>query len=375
MVAGFGKLASRMYALFARNPSTAPVVVALCGLRAADRVLEVGCGAGGALDLVAKRIGTDRVAAVDPSPTFVTMVRNRVPAADVRVSSAEDLPFDDGTFTVIYSVASMHHWDDRSKGLAMIVSKLAPGGRLLIAERALSSPGHGITTDQARVVIAELERLGLTDVRAGDHAAGRHRLTVISATRRIRVSAGLVILVGPPASGKTSFVRALIEHGQIDEESVVSSDEIRAELFGVPPIEADPDAMDASVFEERDRRVIARLAAGQSVVAESTNVTRQARRRLVTIARRFDAPVTMLRFPVDTTELLRQHGERERPDLTPEDVRAYAAVMMREASAEQLRSEGAVAVHDVPGRPQGSTALEAAERFSFEPCRSPGCLG
>lgn len=183
LMAGFGKLASRMYALFSRNPSTAPVVVELCALRADDRVLEVGCGAGGAVDLVAQRIGADHIAAVDPSPTFVTMVRDRVPGADVRVSGAEDLPFDDGSFTVIYSVASMHHWDDRSAGLATIAAKLAPGGRLLIAERALASPGHGITPDQTRVVVAELERLGLTDVDAADHAAGRRRLTVISATR------------------------------------------------------------------------------------------------------------------------------------------------------------------------------------------------
>jgi predicted kinase len=48
----------------------------------------------------------------------------------------------------------------------------------------------------------------------------------------IRVPAGLVVLVGPPASGKTSFVRALITRRQIDEEAVVSSDETRAELFG-----------------------------------------------------------------------------------------------------------------------------------------------
>lgn len=169
--------------MFTRNPSTARAVVELCRLRPDDQVLEVGCGAGGGVDLVAQRIGADRIAAVDPSPTFVTMVGKRVPGADVRVSGAEDLPFDDGTFTVIYSIASMHHWDDRSKGLATIAAKLAPGGRLLIAERALTSPGHGITPDQVQVVVAELERLGLTDVHADAHRAGRRRMTVITAYR------------------------------------------------------------------------------------------------------------------------------------------------------------------------------------------------
>ena len=182
-MAGFGPLASRVYALFTRNPSTAPAIVELSELRADDHVLEVGCGAGAGVVLVAQRIGADRTAAVDPSPTFVTAVRKRVPGADVRISGAEDLPFDDGSFTVIYSIASMHHWDDRSQGLATIVAKLAPGGRLLIAERALTSPGHGITDRQAQVVIADLERLGLTEVHAREHSAGRRRMTVITASK------------------------------------------------------------------------------------------------------------------------------------------------------------------------------------------------
>ncbi|MFG2334263.1 AAA family ATPase [Streptomyces sp. NPDC048604] len=182
----------------------------------------------------------------------------------------------------------------------------------------------------------------------------------------IRVPTGLVVLVGPPASGKTSFVRALIARRQIDEEAVVSSDEIRAELFGTSPAQAESDAAaDARIFEERDRRIVARLATGHSAVAESTNVTPQARARLIAIARRFNAPVTMLRFNPDVTDLLQQFTERGRTDLTAEDIRTYAAIMTRGASADQLRSEGATTVHDVPGRRQATTPAEAAAHFSF----------
>jgi predicted kinase len=182
----------------------------------------------------------------------------------------------------------------------------------------------------------------------------------------IRVPAGLVVLVGPPASGKTSFVRALIARRQIDEEAVVSSDEIRAELFGSSPVvESNPDAADARIFEERDRRIVARLASGQSAVAESTNVTPQARERLLAIARRFNAPVTMLRFDPDLTELLQQHAGRGRTDVTAAEVRAYAEIMTQHASADQLRAEGATAVHYVPGCRQATTPAEAAAHFSF----------
>ena len=148
-----------------------------------DRVLEVGCGPGTAVAFAAERIGADRVAAVDPSPTFVDMVRSRVPGADVRVGSAEELPFDDGTFTAIWSIASMHHWPDRDAGLAAQTAKLAPGGRLVIAERLLDRPGHGITAAQTGDVVAYLERLGLSNIHTVERANGRKTLRVINASR------------------------------------------------------------------------------------------------------------------------------------------------------------------------------------------------
>ncbi|WP_448320092.1 AAA family ATPase [Streptomyces sp. CO7] len=176
---------------------------------------------------------------------------------------------------------------------------------------------------------------------------------------------GLVLLVGPPASGKSSFVRALIARGHIEADAVVSSDDIRAELFGTSSAEGHTDAADARIFGERDRRIAARLAGRRTAVAESTNVTPQARIRLIAIARRFDAPVTVLRFAPDLGVLLEQHAGRGRTDVSTADVHAAAAVMARHAGADQLRSEGAHAVHDVPGRRQGATPAEAAARFSF----------
>ncbi|WP_423832476.1 AAA family ATPase [Streptomyces manipurensis] len=181
----------------------------------------------------------------------------------------------------------------------------------------------------------------------------------------VQVPTGLVVLVGPPASGRTSFVRALVERRQIAAEAVVASDEIRAELFGTSPAHATSDAADAEIFKERDRRIDARLASGRTAVAESTNVTPQARARLVDIARRFDVPVTMLRFDPDVTGLLQQYTERGRTDLTAEDVGTYAAVMAQQARTDQLLSEGATAVHDVPGRRQSTSPTQAAARFSF----------
>lgn len=178
------------------------------------------------------------------------------------------------------------------------------------------------------------------------------------------IPAGLVVFVGPPASGKTAFVRELAAQGRLDPEAVVSSDAIRAEFFGAEATDAASDRADARVFDERDRRIADRLG-GRIAVAESTNITPQARERLAAIAERFGVSVTVLRFPQDEADLLRQNAERGRNDVSAADVSAYAAIMRRDAHGAQLRAGGAAFVYDVPGRGQGVTPAEAARRFAF----------
>src|SRR3954465_9565412 len=88
-----------------------------------------------------------------------------------------------------------------------------------------------------------------------------------------RVPSGLILLVGPPASGKSSFARAWIAHGQLDPDGVVSCDSIRNELFG-NRVDASDDPV---VFDEMDKRVATRLEAALAVVVDATNVLPHAR--------------------------------------------------------------------------------------------------
>ena len=61
---------------------------------------------------------------------------------------------------------------------------------------------------------------------------------------------GLILLVGPPAAGKSTFARAWVERGRIDADGVVSCDSIRNEWFGAR-VEVGDDPV---VFGEMDRR-------------------------------------------------------------------------------------------------------------------------
>jgi SAM-dependent methyltransferase len=74
----------------------APVFADFAGVRSEMRVLDVGAGTGAlTAELVAR--GASLVAA-DPSPEFVTVLRERFPSLEVEEAPAETLPWGSGVF-------------------------------------------------------------------------------------------------------------------------------------------------------------------------------------------------------------------------------------------------------------------------------------
>jgi ubiquinone/menaquinone biosynthesis C-methylase UbiE len=71
------------------------------GVRAGDRLLDVACGAGLALELA--RLRGARCAGIDASPRLVAVARDRNPDGDLRVGDMHALPWDDNAFTVVTS--------------------------------------------------------------------------------------------------------------------------------------------------------------------------------------------------------------------------------------------------------------------------------
>ena len=95
-----------------------PQLADLAGVRGDQRVIDVGCGPGALTAELVRRLGPDAVAAVDPSEPFVAAVRARYPGVNVRASSAEELPFDDGAFDVALAQLVVHFMADPVAGLA-----------------------------------------------------------------------------------------------------------------------------------------------------------------------------------------------------------------------------------------------------------------
>jgi SAM-dependent methyltransferase len=90
----------------------------LAGVRAGQRVLDVGCGPGALTAELVSRLGPVAVSAVDPSESFVAAARARNPGVDVVRASAEQLPFPDRAFDAALAQLVVHFMTDPVSGLA-----------------------------------------------------------------------------------------------------------------------------------------------------------------------------------------------------------------------------------------------------------------
>jgi len=103
-------------------------LVDLVGVRAGQRVLDVGCGTGALTAALVPVVGVDGIAALDPSEPFVDSVRARWPGIDVRLGSAEAIPYADGTFDTVLAQLVVHFMSDPVHGLREMARSAAPGG-------------------------------------------------------------------------------------------------------------------------------------------------------------------------------------------------------------------------------------------------------
>lgn len=102
----------------------------MAGLRPGWKVLDVGCGPGQLTAVLAELVGAAHVAAVDPSEPFTLACIERVPGADVRVASAEDLPFEDDSFDATFSQLVVNFLADAAAGLGEMRRVTTAGGRI-----------------------------------------------------------------------------------------------------------------------------------------------------------------------------------------------------------------------------------------------------
>ena len=98
------------------------------GLGDGDRLLDVACGSGLAIELAALRGAT--CAGIDASARLVAIALDRSPEADIRVGDMCAMPWDDETFDVVTSFRGI--WGTTPGAVDEAHRVLAPGGRLAL---------------------------------------------------------------------------------------------------------------------------------------------------------------------------------------------------------------------------------------------------
>lgn len=106
-------------------------------VRGNDRVLDLGCGAGGLAIPLAERAADGSVTAIDVSEPMMEVARRRAGNAglDIRfvVGDAAVHPLGEGVFDLLASRLGAMFFDDPVRAFASLRRSLAPGGRIVLA--------------------------------------------------------------------------------------------------------------------------------------------------------------------------------------------------------------------------------------------------
>jgi SAM-dependent methyltransferase len=100
------------------------------GVDADTRVLDAGCGGGGASVLAAQRGA--KVSGLDAAEPFIRIAQERVPSGDFRVGDLETLPFGDDAFDVVIAANSVQYAGDRVAALRELGRVCTPGGQIVV---------------------------------------------------------------------------------------------------------------------------------------------------------------------------------------------------------------------------------------------------
>jgi predicted kinase len=173
----------------------------------------------------------------------------------------------------------------------------------------------------------------------------------------------LVLLVGPPAAGKSTLAAALVAVGLVDARDVLAADRYRARLAG----DAADLRADRRVWPLLRLHLQERLALGHTTVVDATNLAAPKRARHIRVAHAMGQPVVAIRLDVPVEELVARNLRRRRsvPEGPLLDLAATAATV----DDETLLAEGVDEVLSVEElfRRQPAIGLAAAAVSAMPP--------
>jgi len=164
------------------------------------RMLDVGCGTGTLVNLVAHLPQAEQVVGLDYSPVMIRHLWEKIEDSPHReklhgvVADSEQLPFADASFDVLTCCNSFHHYPHQAECIRGFRRVLRPGGLLILVDGFRDNVVGWVIFD---VVVATVERnvhhASWSEFRHMIHAAGfaslRQRKTNVLAPLLLNVAA------------------------------------------------------------------------------------------------------------------------------------------------------------------------------------------
>ena len=104
-------------------------------------LLDVGCGTGLMIELLARECPNLRCTGLDLTPKMIEVARaKRLPNAEFLVGDSENLPFAAESFDAVICANSFHHYPNPQKFFDGAARVLRPGGRLILRDYTAAKP-------------------------------------------------------------------------------------------------------------------------------------------------------------------------------------------------------------------------------------------
>lgn len=113
----------------------------LIDAQAGASILEIGFGTGKLLELLARKVKKARLAGVEPTETMLETalkrgaLRRLKDRLDLRLGTADALPWDSGSFDAVAALHCFQFWADPQSAANEILRTLKPGGRFVLILR------------------------------------------------------------------------------------------------------------------------------------------------------------------------------------------------------------------------------------------------
>jgi ubiquinone/menaquinone biosynthesis C-methylase UbiE len=163
-----------------------------CALPARSPVLDVGCGYGQTMALLAARFGLAPTG-LDPAPAMLRQAASRCPGLPLMQAAADAIPVQNDFFAALISECVLSLTDNMPASLQEMRRVLAPGGRLVLTDIYARKPDALPLAETSEIRSCFDGALPLATIKAYLRAAGFAIQLLEDHTARLRQLAGQII--------------------------------------------------------------------------------------------------------------------------------------------------------------------------------------